>query len=164
MALNHTDTDVQTLRINSFATLADYQAAYGQGLVDSNEISFIDEPIQADWSQTIGTAPDFIRNKPSIPGSTGTPKIGTTPGASIAIEPYKVYEFGTVTQAVSVTLGTGTSGYTAEYSIRLTAGPNCAISLPNGCKFNGGSAPTYTAGRTYEINISDGLVVVAEFY
>ena len=70
MALNHNDTDVQTLKINSFATLADYQAAYGQGLIDSSEISFIDEPLQADWNQTIGTAPDFIRNKPSIPTPT----------------------------------------------------------------------------------------------
>ena len=61
-------------------------------------------------------------------------------------------------------MGTGASGYTADYSIRFVAGSNCAITLPNGCKYSGGSAPTYTFGRTYEINISDDLVVVGEFY
>ena len=152
------------LRATSFETLADYQAAYAQGLINDNELSFIDENIQPDWNQTIGTAPDYIKNKPSIPGTTGTPKIGTTPGASITIQPYKIYEFGTVSQSVSIEFGTAVSGYTADYSIRLTAGSNCAITLPNGCRYSGGSAPTYTFGRTYEINVSDGLVVVGEFY
>lgn len=70
MPLNHTDTDITTLKINSFETLADYQAAYAQGLIDSNELSFIDESLQADWNQSDSTAPDYIKNKPTI-GSGG---------------------------------------------------------------------------------------------
>lgn len=66
MALNHTDTELQELKINNFATLADYQAAYAQGLIDSNELSFIDENLQPDWSQTDSEAADYIKNKPTL--------------------------------------------------------------------------------------------------
>lgn len=93
-----------------------------------------------------------------------TEKVAGTPSAVVTVEPYKVYEFGTVAQAMSVTLGTATGGYTADYTIRLVAGANCSVTLPSTCKYSGGNAPTYTFGRTYEINISDGLVVVGEFY
>ena len=36
--------------------------------------------------------------------------------------------------------------------------------VKNGVKYNGGSVPTYVAGRSYEINVCDGLAVVGEFY
>ena len=54
--------------------------------------------------------------------------------------------------------------YCKEYMFRFTAGPNCAINLPDTVKFNGGLAPTFIAGRTYEYNIVDNLAVVGEFF
>lgn len=95
-----------------------------------------------------------------------TPYVTSTPGASVTIDPYKMYDFGTV--ARSMTIGFNTSaeanGYTKEYTIRFVAGNGCAITLPNGVLYANHITPTYTAGRTYEINVVNNCVVVAEFY
>jgi len=56
------------------------------------------------------------------------------------------------------------SGYVPEYAFKFVASSGCSITLPSTCKYCGGSAPTLTAGHTYEYNIADGLVVVGEFY
>ena len=56
------------------------------------------------------------------------------------------------------------SGYAAEYIIRFVAGSGCSITLPNGVLYNGGTPPTYTSGRTYEIDIVNNCAAVAEFY
>lgn len=67
MALTHTDTPVSTLKINKFATKADYDAAIAQELITENELSFVEETTQANWTQSDTTAPDYIQNKPTIP-------------------------------------------------------------------------------------------------
>lgn len=66
MPITHSDTDLSTLRINNFDTLADYRAAYQAGYIDGNEISFIDEDLQADWNQSDPNEPDYIKNKPIL--------------------------------------------------------------------------------------------------
>lgn len=71
MALSHTDTDIQKVKINKFSTLADFTAAQTGGLIGPDEISFVDEPINADWNQSDSTKADYIKNKPTIPDVTG---------------------------------------------------------------------------------------------
>lgn len=71
MALSHTDTDIQKVKINKFSTLADFTAAQTGGLIGPDEISFVDEPINADWNQSDSTKADYIKNKPIIPDVTG---------------------------------------------------------------------------------------------
>ena len=95
-----------------------------------------------------------------------TPYVASTPGASVTIDPYKMYDFGTVAGSMTVMFNTSAeeNGYTKEYSIRFVAGNGCAITLPNGVMYANHPAPTYTAGRTYEINVVNNCAVVAEFY
>lgn len=71
MALSHTDTDIQKVKINKFSTLADFTAAQTGGLIGPDEISFVDEPINVDWNQSDSTKVDYIKNKPTIPDVTG---------------------------------------------------------------------------------------------
>ena len=86
--------------------------------------------------------------------------------SSIVMKPYIMYNLGTVDSSINFFFFffnvNGT--YCKEYMFRFTAGSNCAINLPNTIKFNGGSVPTFIAGRTYEYNIVDNLAVVGEFF
>ena len=77
-----------------------------------------------------------------------------------------MYNLGTVNSSIIISLeDNNVNGtYCKEYMFRFTAGSNCIINLPNTVKFNGGSAPKLTAGRTYEYNIVNNLAVVGEFF
>ena len=66
MALQHIDTNIPQLKINKFSSLADFQLAQSQNLIGDNEISLVDENVQADWNQTDSTADDYIKNKPML--------------------------------------------------------------------------------------------------
>lgn len=66
MALSHTDTDITDLKINQFNSLSDFQAAQAQGLIGNDDISIVNDTIQADWAQNDPNADDYIRNKPFI--------------------------------------------------------------------------------------------------
>lgn len=65
MSLEVTSSVSETFKINYFSNVSDYSEAMNQNLIDSTEISFIGEHLQADWNQTDDTQPDYIRNKPS---------------------------------------------------------------------------------------------------
>ena len=93
-----------------------------------------------------------------------TPLIVGTAAASVSLDSHKVYDFGTLTQTMSILLNTAPAGYSAEYYFRFTAGAGCAITLPAGCKYGAGTEPTFTIGHTYEYSIVDNLVVVGEFF
>ena len=95
-----------------------------------------------------------------------TPLVAGTSSASVTLDPYKVYNFGTLTLSMTISLNATPvpSGYCAEYCFRFTAGSGAEITLPNTCKYNGGVTPTFTAGHIYEYNIIDNLVVVGEFF
>lgn len=94
------------------------------------------------------------------------PLITIQPSSSAVLDPYKMYDFGTVAQAINITFNSSLepAGYCAEYMLRVTAGANCAITLPNTVEYNGGQAPVFVTGHIYEFNISDNLCVVGEFY
>lgn len=46
MPLSSITSNIATLRINTFETLADYQYAYSNGLIDADELSLIEEDVQ----------------------------------------------------------------------------------------------------------------------
>lgn len=95
-----------------------------------------------------------------------TQQVTGTAAASVTIDPYKFYDFGTLSQSMTIVFNTSAeiSGYTREYTIRFVAGSGCNVTLPNGVLYANNTTPTYTTGRTYEINVVNNCVVVAEFY
>lgn len=86
--------------------------------------------------------------------------------SSVTIDPYEMSLFGTVNGTMAITFNTAKemSGYVKEYIMRFTAGTNCSITLPNGVLWVNGTAPTYTSGHVYEINIINNCAVAGEFY
>jgi len=77
MALTPTQTPINDLKIHKFSTLADFQTAQQQSLIGQNEFSIVEEPVQADWNQTSSSAPDYIKNKPTIPDAVSGTNDGT---------------------------------------------------------------------------------------
>lgn len=102
----------------------------------------------------------------TLPSGSRTPYVASAAAASVTIDPYKMYDFGTVDRSMTIVFNTSAeeSGYTKEYTIRFVAGNGCSITLPNGVLYANHPAPVYTAGHTYEINVVNNCVVVAEFY
>ena len=94
------------------------------------------------------------------------PQVSGNAAASVTIDPYKLYDFGTLSQSMTIVFNTSAevTGYAKEYIIRFVAGSGCNVTLPNGVLYSGGITPTYTSGRTYEIDIVNNCAVVAEFY
>ena len=66
MALNHTDIELQALNINNFKTISDYQSAKDGGLIDENDICFVEEQIYPDWNESDSGSPSYILNKPGL--------------------------------------------------------------------------------------------------
>lgn len=95
-----------------------------------------------------------------------TRQVAGTAAASVTIDPYKFYDFGTLSLSMTIVFNTSAeiSGYTREYTIRFVAGSECSVTLPNGVLYANNTTPTYTTGRTYEINVVNNCAVVAEFY
>lgn len=108
----------------------------------------------------------ITRTTISIDGLDKTPQVTGTAAASATIDPYKMYDFGTVSTAMTIAFNTSNevSGYTKEYMIRFVAGNGCSITLPSTVLYANGQAPTYTSGKTYELDVVNGCVVVGEFY
>ena len=95
-----------------------------------------------------------------------TPVISMSPAASVTIQPFKMYDFSTLSLSMSITLGTDgvLDNYCTEYAFRFTAGANASITLPQAVKFSNGEQPTLQIGRTYEYNIVDNMCTIGEFY
>ena len=94
------------------------------------------------------------------------PLVTGTASSSVTIDPYKLYQFGTISQTMTISFDTTKeeANYVSEYMFRFTAGANCAIILPSTVKYNNGQTPEFTAGNIYEYSITDNLCVVGEFY
>ena len=94
------------------------------------------------------------------------PRVTGTVSSSVTIDPYKLYQFGTISQAMTISFDTTKeeANYVSEYMFRFTAGQNCSITLPNTVKYSNGQTPEFTAGNIYEYSITDNLCVVGEFY
>ena len=86
--------------------------------------------------------------------------------SAITIEPYRMYDFGTLADSHTVTFDTTkeVGGYVKEYMLRFVAGTSCNITLPNGVLYANGLTPTYVTGHTYEIDVMNNCAAVVEFY
>ena len=80
------------------------------------------------------------------------------------ITPNILTKLGTITEAATITLNAGTAGVVNIYDFIFSTGATApTITWPNGITWLGGSAPTINANKTYEVSISEGLAVAAEF-
>lgn len=114
-----------------------------------------------DFSTEIATLADL-----SAISSGTTPLVTRSAASTVTIDPYKIYDFGTVATNMTIEFNTQLekAGYAAEYSIQFVAGDGCSITLPYGVLYSNGQQMTYTTGRTYEINIVNNCAATAEFY
>lgn len=89
------------------------------------------------------------------------PKV--TYNTDTTIEPNVYNDFGTIAGTRTITKGTDKPNVVNIYIIRFDAGAGCAVTL-NGwsLKWIGGTAPTFTEGKTYEITIIDNLAMYVE--
>ena len=152
---NNGDTEEQFL---SGITAGKYYWYLGDKSNASNAINFfIDNPVYY-FDGTSLIPYDSVDNKTQL-------KSAST-GATVTLEPYKTYDFGTLSSSMAISLDTSKeiSGFCAEYCFRFTAGSGCSITLPSGVKMSGGAMPVYATGRVYEFSISDNLCAVGEFY
>lgn len=102
----------------------------------------------------------------SIQNLNKVPYVIETAATNVTIEPYKMYDFGTVSITMNIAFDTTkeVNGYTKEYMIRFTAETGCTVVLPNTILYANRNIPNYTAGHIYEITIVNNCAVVAEFY
>lgn len=86
--------------------------------------------------------------------------------SSITIEPYKMYDLGSLSNSHTIVFDTSKEefGYVNEYMFRFVAGTSCSITLPNGVLYANGATPTYVSGHTYEIDVMNNCAAVVEFY
>ena len=89
---------------------------------------------------------------------------------SVALYPYRLYSLmpgEQINNTLTVTfndLNTIPTGYAAEYALKFIAGTNFNLALPRGILWNGGDAPRWVTGHTYEVSIVDGCASYGEFY
>lgn len=78
--------------------------------------------------------------------------------------PNTLYKLGTLTGAVTFALAAAIAGQYSEYMIDFIADtPAPTITWPAGISWMGGSAPTITAGKHYQVSILNNLAISAEF-
>lgn len=111
---------------------------------------------------------DALNNAVNFVQATKYEQVITTE-YNYAIDPYKVYDLGTLNGNSNLMIAFNTnkeiSGYTAEYTLRFVSGTNAmGVTLPNGVLWANGTTPTYVSGHTYEINVVNNLAVIGEFY
>ena len=92
------------------------------------------------------------------------PYVSQAASSSVALDSNKLYDFGTLSSAITITLNPAPSGYVSEHMIRFIMGDGGSITLPSGVLYLNNQTPSYTIGRTYEIDIMNNLAVVGEFY
>ena len=100
--------------------------------------------------------------KQTILDNVGTPQMTiTNTTASQELAPNTAYIFDARTNDLTLTLGTPIVGQVNEYHfivvIPSATSPVPTITLPNTVEWEGNNAPTYTAGKTYEVSIYYGI-------
>ena len=177
-AVDNTKTKFQLVRTISLYGTAGTDASDNGRFLYRLEGWYDDELSESadniEYTETDPTVPSYIKNITqqqianwdSYVNLDKVPQVSGTVASSVTIDPYKLYDFGTVSQAMVISFDTTkeVSGYASEYIVRFIAGSGCNITLPNGVLYNVGSAPTYTNGRGYEIDIVNNWAAVAEFY
>lgn len=141
-------------------TLGTAAAADTTDFATAAQGSKADTAVQPADLATVATSGDYndLLNKPTI----GTPEY-TIPNttASQELAPNTAYIFDARTNDLTLTLGTPIVGQVNEYHfivvIPSATSPVPTITLPNTVEWEGNNAPTYTAGKTYEVSIYYGI-------
>ena len=100
----------------------------------------------------------------AILSNVGTPQL-TIPNTTATQElaSNTVYLFESRTNNLTLTLGTPIAGQNNEYHFFLFVGATApSITYPSGISWNGGSAPTITASKSYEISINNNIAAYFE--
>jgi hypothetical protein len=84
--------------------------------------------------------------------------------ASQELAPNTIYIFAERSTALTLTLGTPITGVANEYHLFLICDGTTAptVTWPSGITWNGGSAPTIAAGKTYEVSILNNVAAYFE--
>lgn len=92
----------------------------------------------------------------------GVPVVAQMGDALISPNIWNVWE--SVGAALTITKGAEVSGVVNEYIVRLTCTADVAVTFSGWTLvWYGGNAPTFAAGKTYEISIIDNIALWAEF-
>lgn len=100
----------------------------------------------------------------AIAANAGIPTL-TIPDSTAAQElaPNVLYIFATRTSTLTLTLGTPIVGIANEYHFFVVCGSTApTINFPAGITWNGGSAPTIAADKTYEVSILNNVAAYFE--
>lgn len=99
-----------------------------------------------------------------IQANAGIPTL-TIPDSTAAQElaPNVLYIFATRTSTLTLTLGTPIVGIANEYHFFIVCGSTApTVNFPAGITWNGGSAPTIAADKTYEVSILNNVAAYFE--
>lgn len=100
----------------------------------------------------------------AIAANAGIPTIAI-PDSTAAQElaPNVLYIFDNRTITLTLTLGTPIVGIANEYHFFIVCGSTApTVNLPSGISWNGGNAPTISAGKTYEVSILNNVAAYFE--
>lgn len=100
----------------------------------------------------------------AVQANVGVPTL-TIPSttASQELAPNTLYVFAERTSDLTLTLGTPITGIANEYHCFVVTGSTApTITWPTGISWNGGSAPTIAADKTYEISILNNVAAYFE--
>lgn len=115
----------------------------------------IGSPATGQASTLFGALADIGAGVPmlTIPDST----------ASQELAPNVVYVFASRTSALTLTLGNAITGVVNEYHFFIECGATApTVTFPTGITWNGGSAPTIAADKTYEVSIMNNIAAYFE--
>ena len=101
----------------------------------------------------------------AISDNAGVPTL-TIPSttASQELAPNTLYIFSSRSTALILTLGTPITGIANEYHLFLVTDSSTAptVTWPSGISWNGGSAPSIAANKTYEVSILNNVAAFFE--
>ena len=127
----------------------------------------INTNVQIEWGKiggNIENQTDLVDYIEQHAGSSGiqTLTIPDTTSEQV-LEPNVLYIFETRTSTLTLTLGTPIVGIANEYHFFVVCGSIApTINFPSGIAWNGGSAPTIAADKTYEVSILNNIAVYLE--
>lgn len=145
------------------------QGITGYALQGSNPAATNTEILQAIPSvEGLATETNATANKndvlAAIAANAGIPTL-TIPDSTAAQElaPNVLYIFNNRTSTLTLTLGTPIVGVVNEYHFFIVCGSTApTVNFPIGISWNGGNAPTISAGKTYEVSILNNVAAYFE--
>lgn len=150
---------VPSSQLPSYVDNSDTERVIASALNDLNQrINNLDIPeistnIVTDKASNVKAAsPKAVYNEIHPAVQSSQPQGGMLPNV--------MYTLGTLTGSVTFTLAAGTSGIVNHYYWTFDTGSTApTITWPSGLTWNGGSAPTITASKHYEISVLNNVAI-----